>query len=142
MKFFNYFIVSFLFGLFSLSNVFAQSKVNSPATQFVLTYSNEFIFASCVVMLFLGCWLSVTLPTDPTVKPELSTKAKVLSALSGGILAFIFSIHSDKALTLMNPLWIFATAIAFPVTILTLRSRLKSYSNNMTLGSNQQDKGE
>lgn len=134
----KYFITSFLVGLLSLNHVFAQDKQYSPATQFVITYSNEFMFGACVLTLILSCWLSIKLPTDDTVKPELSRQAKVLSALLGGILAFIYSLHRDKGLTLMNPLWIAVAAITLPVTILTLREQFKRYTGSINLDSNQQ----
>lgn len=134
----KYFITSFLLGLFSLNHVFAQDKEYSPATQFVMTYSNEFMFGACILTLILSCWLSIKLPTDDTVKPELSNQAKLLSALLGGILAFIYSLHRDKGLTLMNPLWIAVAAITLPVTIITLRNKFKRYTESIDLNSNQQ----
>lgn len=133
----KYFITSFFVGLLSLNSVFAQDKQYSPATQFVITYSNEFMFGACVLILILSCWLSIKLPTDDMVKPELSNHAKILSALTGGILAFIFSLHRDKGLTLMNPIWIAVAAITLPVTILTLRNKFKRYTDSIDLNSNQ-----
>lgn len=141
MKFFNYFIVSFIVGVLSLNTV-AQAESASPATLFVTTYSNEFTFGLCVLVLILSSWLSIKLPTDQDIKPELSVQAKVLSALTGGILAFIYSLHRDQGLTLMNPIWIAVTAIVFPVTILTSRGKLKRYTDTIDFNGNQQNKGD
>lgn len=142
LKYLKYFVGSFLLGVLSLQNVFAQAKNSSPATQFVVSYGNEFTFGLCILILLLSSWLSIRLPTDETIKPELSLQAKVLAALTGGILAFIYSLHRDQGLTLMNPIWMFVASIAFPVTILTLRSKFKRYTEIMDLSSNQQNKGE
>lgn len=142
MKLIYYFITSFVLWFFSFRNVLAQDKANSPATQFVITYSNEFIFGLCVIILILTSWLSVKLPTDEKVKPELSMQAKIISALIGGILAFIYSLYRDQALTLLNPVFIFVATLTFPVTILTLRGKFKSYTESIDLTRNRQNKGD
>lgn len=139
---FKYSFASFVLSFLGVSLAFAKGRNDSPATQFVISYANEFTFGVCVLILILSSWLSIKLPTDETVKPELSSKAKVLAALTGGILAFIYSLHKDQGLTLMNPVWIFVAAIAFPVTILTLRSKFKQYTESIDLHRNQQNKGD
>jgi len=139
--FLKYIAISFLLSVLSMNvPAMAQTKNDSPATTFVLMYGNEFTFGLCVLVLILSSWLSLKLPSDETVKPEMSSQAKILAALTGGILAFIYSLHKDQGLTLMNPIWIAVAAIVLPVTILTLRSKFKRYTE--TVDFSNQRKGD
>lgn len=122
-----YFILGFIMVLFlTNNNVFAQTVT----TNMVITHSNEFIFVLCVICLVLSCWLSYKLP-DMGQETELPKDVKVISALLGGVLAFSYTLHRDKELTLINPLWITVAAIGLPVTIKILISKLISYANRI-----------
>ena len=71
--FLKYIAISFLLSVLSMNvPAMAQTKNDSPATTFVLMYGNEFTFGLCVLVLILSSWLSLKLPSDDTVKPEMS----------------------------------------------------------------------
>lgn len=123
---FNYLFVGFL-GVFLLMNhsAFAQ---NTTTTDFVIHYKNEFTLGLCLFVLVLSSWLGMRLPTENN-EQDLSKGVKFVTALLGGVLAFIYCLYKDKSLTLLNPIWIFAASLALPVTILNLRAKFKEYTN-------------
>lgn len=127
---FQYLFLGF-FSVFTLLNhsAFAQDTVS---TEFVLLYRNEFTFGLCVFVLFIASWLGMKLPTKNGEK-DLPPGVKFVTALLGGILAFIYCLYKDKSLTLLNPIWITVASIVLPVTILNLRERFNEYSKSIKL---------
>ena len=108
----------------------ALAQANTSSTEFVLFYRNEFTFTLCLLVLALGTWLGVKLPTG-TGERDLSNSVRFVSALLGGILAFTYCLHKDKGLTLLNPLWIVTACIALPLTILTLQDKILAYAKSI-----------
>lgn len=127
---FQYLLLGF-FSVFTLLNhsAFAQDTVS---TEFVLLYRNEFTFGLCVFVLFIASWLGMKLPTKNGEK-DLPSSVKFVTALLGGILAFIYCLYKDKSLTLLNPIWITVASIVLPVTILNLREKFNEYSKSIKL---------
>ena len=117
---FQYLFLGF-FSVFTLLNhsAFAQDTVS---TEFVLLYRNEFTFGLCVFVLFIASWLGMKLPIKNGEK-DLPPGVKFVTALLGGILAFIYCLYKDKSLTLLNPIWITVASIVLPVPILNLREK-------------------
>ena len=127
---FQYLFLGF-FSVFTLLNhsAFAQDTVS---TEFVLLYRNEFTFGLCVFVLFIASWLGMKLPTKNGEK-DLPPGVKFVTALLGGVLAFIYCLYKDKSLTLLNPIWITVASIVLPVTILNLREKFNEYSKSIKL---------
>ena len=127
---FQYLFLGF-FSVFTLLNhsAFAQDTVS---TEFVLLYRNEFTFGLCVFVLFIASWLGMKLPIKNGEK-DLPPGVKFVTALLGGILAFIYCLYKDKSLTLLNPIWITVASIVLPVTILNLREKFNEYSKSIKL---------
>ena len=127
---FQYLFLGF-FSVFTLLNhsAFAQDTVS---TEFVLLYRNEFTFGLCVFVLFIASWLGMKLPTKNGEK-DLPPGVKFVTALLGGILAFIYCLYKDKSLTVLNPIWITVASIVLPVTILNLREKFNEYSKSIKL---------
>ena len=127
---FQYLFLGF-FSVFTLLNhsAFAQDTVS---TEFVLLYRNEFTFGLCVFVLFISSWLGMKLPIKNGEK-DLPPGVKFVTALLGGILAFIYCLYKDKSLTLLNPIWITVASIVLPVTILNLREKFNEYSKSIKL---------
>ena len=127
---FQYLFLGF-FSVFTLLNhsAFAQDTVS---TEFVLLYRNEFTFGLCVFVLFIASWLGMKLPIKNGEK-DLPPGVKFITALLGGILAFIYCLYKDKSLTLLNPIWITVASIVLPVTILNLREKFNEYSKSIKL---------
>ena len=126
------FIITYLIIALGIHPAFAQA--NTASTEFVLFYRNEFTFSLCLVVLVLGTWLGVKLPTGVGER-ELSNSVRFVSALLGGILAFTYCLHKDKGLTLLNPLWIVSACIALPLTILTLQDKILAYAKSIKTGN-------
>ena len=127
---FNYLFVGFL-GVFLLMShsAFAQ---NTATTDFVIHYKNEFTLGLCLFVLVLSSWLGMKLPTENN-EQDLSKGVKFVTALLGGVLAFIYCLYKDKSLTLLNPIWITVASIVLPVTILNLREKFNEYSKSIKL---------
>ena len=137
IKTFKYTFIGFLFTYLSIvvfsHTAFAQTSTQS--TEFVLLYKNEFTFLLCVITLALGSWLGVKLPTM-SGEQELDKSIKFVTALLGGVLAFIYCLQKDKALTLMNPFWIAVVSVTLPLTILTLRDKVLAYAKSIKFTKN------
>ena len=75
------------------------------------------------------------LPADKE-EEDLPQSIKFVTALLGGILAFIYCLYKDNSLTLLNPIWIAMASIVLPVTILSLRTKFKGYTKTIDLPKN------
>ena len=130
---FKYLFLGFV-GVFIIitQSAFAQQTMS---TEFVIFYRNEFTFALCLFVLILSSWLGIKLPADKE-EEDLPQSIKFVTALLGGILAFIYCLYKDNSLTLLNPIWIAVASIVLPVTILSLRTKFKGYTKNIDLHKN------
>lgn len=125
-------MLNILYGLigyivtFSILNLASTHPVQAttPSTLFVIEHSNEFIVLLCVITLFLGTWLGVKLPNE---NERLDYGTKFVSGIFGGLVAFIYCLHRDKGLTLLNPIWVGVTAICLPATIMVIVSKVKDF---------------
>ena len=121
MKYIYFSILGFGFTFLLLANPVVAS---TPTTLFVIEHSNEFTAVLCVLTLTLGTWLGVKLPNQDV---ELSFGMKFVSGLFGGVMAFIYCLHIDKGLTLLNPIWVGAATITMPATIMIILSKIKKF---------------
>lgn len=127
---FGYFLTGFLATLALLSHpAFAHS---TASTEFVLFYKNEFTFGLCLFVLLVSSWLGMKLPAE-NIEKDLPSSVKFVTALLGGVLAFVYCLYKDKSLTLLNPIWITVASIVLPVTILNLREKFNEYSKSIKL---------
>lgn len=78
---------------------------------------NESIFGVCVFFLIVGS-LCGTFYKSPEDHQANHPKAlKFLISVFGGVSAFIYVLHVDKQLTLLNPLWIGAVSFLAPAVV-------------------------
>lgn len=120
----RYIVLGFILTFLSVSLVMSNPVLAStPTTLLVITYKNEFTLVLCFVTMTLGTWLSVKLPDDR----ELSSSMKFVSGLFGGVMAFIYCLHRDKGLTLLNPIWVGVASVCLPATIMILISKVKDF---------------
>ena len=126
----KYLFLGFVAVFFSITHsAFAQQTMS---TEFVIHYRNEFTFALCLFVLLVSSWLGMKLPADKE-EEDLPQSIKFVTALLGGILAFIYCLYKDNSLTLLNPIWIAMASIVLPVTILSLRTKFKGYTKTIDL---------
>ena len=126
----KYLFLGFVAVFFSITHsAFAQQTMS---TEFVIHYRNEFTFALCLFVLIVSSWLGMKLPADKE-EEDLPQSIKFVTALLGGILAFIYCLYKDNSLTLLNPIWIAMASIVLPVTILSLRTKFKGYTKTIDL---------
>lgn len=129
----KYLFLGFVAVFFSITHsAFAQQTMS---TEFVIHYRNEFTFALCLFVLIVSSWLGMKLPADKE-EEDLPQSIKFVTALLGGILAFIYCLYKDNSLTLLNPIWIAVASIILPVTILSLRTKFKGYTKTIDLPKN------
>ena len=121
MKYIYFSLLGFGFTFLLLANPVTAS---TPTTLFVIKHSNEFTVFLCILTLTLGTWLGVKLPNQDV---ELSFGMKFVSGLFGGVMAFIYCLHTDKGLTLLNPIWVRAATITMPATIMIILSKVKKF---------------
>lgn len=97
----------------------------SPLAQLVATYPTELIFFGSMLCLVLGSLLGTFYPVPEDVKKRpMSLGIKFLVSVSFGIMAFIYVLHIDKSLTLLNPLWVGGVAFIAPAIIEIVRAWL------------------
>lgn len=126
-------ILGYIFTFLLLSVFFTNPAfANTQTTVYVLEHSNEFTVFLCLMTLALGSWLGVKLPNSDQ---ELSSGMKFVSGLFGGIMAFIYCLHRDKGLTLLNPIWVGISAVCLPATIMLIISKVQKYVRNYGEGS-------
>lgn len=125
-----------MMGFFGVFMLFTHPAfANTTTTEYVVFYKNEFTLGLCILVLFISSWLSMKLPTDKG-ETDLDPSIKFVTAMLGGLLAFIYCLHKDKDLTLLNPIWVAVVAIVLPVAILNIRSRLKEYTSKLKIDKN------
>lgn len=78
---------------------------------------NESIFGVCVFFLSIGTLLGVFYKSPEENQNPLTWYFKGLASLFGGVAAFIYVLHNDKQLTLLNPLWVGAVSFLSPAVI-------------------------
>lgn len=113
---------------FSILNT-ATASTNT--TLFVIEHRNEFTLFLCIITLILGTWLGVKLPNQ---NKEMTFEMKLISGLFGGILAFIYCLHRDKGLTLLNPIWVGVSSICLPATIMIIISKIRTWVEKYEVG--------
>ncbi len=79
-------------------------------------YADELIIAACLVCLMLGTLLGAYFPDDEGIKP-LAKPVKALSSLFLGVIAFLYVLHVDQKLTIINALWVGGVAFVAPAMI-------------------------
>ena len=96
-----------------------------PIVNLVATYPTELIFFGSILCLFLGSLLGTFYPVPEDVKKRpMSLSIKFLVSVSFGIVAFIYVLHIDKGLTLLNPLWVGGVAFIAPAIVEIVRAWL------------------
>lgn len=89
---------------------------------YIMVNQTESIFALCVLCLICGVLIGTFYPSPEDTPKNLPLWLKFIISTSGGILAFIYVLHADKQLTILNPLWVWAVSFLFPAVIEILRS--------------------
>lgn len=83
-------------------------------------YADELIVFGSIVCLLIGAFLGVKYPAPESETP-LAPSVKAAASILGGISAFIYVLHVDKQLTLLNPLWVGGVAFVAPAIIQIIR---------------------
>ncbi len=98
---------------------------DSPLVNLAATYPTELIFGGSILCLILGSLLGTFYPVPDDVKKQpMSLGIKFLVSISFGIVAFIYVLHVDKSLTLVNPLWVGGVAFIAPAIVEIVRAWL------------------
>lgn len=105
----------------------------SPLADLVAEYPTELIFFGSILCLLLGSLLGTFYPVPEDVKKRpMSLGIKFLVSVSFGVIAFIYVLHIDKGLTLLNPVWVGGVAFIAPAIIEIVRAWLiKAVSSKM-----------
>lgn len=96
-----------------------------PIVNLVATYPTELILFGSILCLFLGSLLGTFYPVPEDVKKRpMSLGIKFLVSVSFGVIAFIYVLHVDKGLTLLNPVWVGGVAFIAPAIVEIVRAWL------------------
>jgi len=114
----------------------------SALTTATIYYQNEVILAVSVVTMLIGAWLAAY--WKPPIELEMhikrnSTVVNIVSGIAGGIVAFLYMLHTTQKLTVLHPVWVFgisfATPLALQVAAPILARVLSKYLNKFFGGS-------
>lgn len=83
----------------------------------VLVNPNESIFGACILCLFLGVLMGTFYESPEDSPKPIPLGLKCIISIAGGVFAFIWVLHNDKQLTLLNPLWVGAVSFLSPAII-------------------------
>lgn len=104
--------------LMSLLTICTVANAASPLTTASIYYSNEIITAACVLTAVLGAYLAAYWK-PPTDLAELLTMNsnlnKFLLGIAGGVVSFLYVLHTNNRLTVLHPAWVLCVAIITPV---------------------------
>lgn len=105
----------------------------SPLADLVAGYPTELIFFGSILCLILGSLTGTFYPVPEDVKKRpMSLGIKFLVSVSFGVIAFIYVLHIDKGLTLLNPVWVGGVAFIAPAIVEIVRAWLiKAVSSKM-----------
>lgn len=102
-----------------------QHGYASPVENAVDHYPSELILGACMICWILGSLLGAYYPVPEELKQKpMSVNLKLLVSISGGIAAFIYLLCVDKALILINALWIGGVSFVAPAIIQAVQSLL------------------
>jgi hypothetical protein len=105
--------------------VLMQSGYASPIENTITQYPSELILSACIVCWILGSLLGAYYPVPEELQQKpMSINLKILVSFTGGIVAFIYLISVDKALILINALWIGGVSFVAPAIIQAVQSLL------------------
>lgn len=92
----------------------------SPLTTAAIYYSNEVITVACVFTAVLGAYLAAFWkpPTDVADLLTMNSSLnKFLLGIAGGVVAFLYVLHTNNRLTVLHPAWVLCVAVITPVAV-------------------------
>lgn len=126
----------------AVQSVPVEQAHQSALTTATIYYQNEVILAVSVITMLIGAWLAAY--WKPPIELEVYTKrnttlVNIMTGVAGGIVAFLYMLHTTQKLTVLHPVWVFgisfATPLALQVAAPILVRLLSKYLNKFFGGS-------
>lgn len=111
----------------SMRKAFASSVSNEVFEQLAQTHSTSMLIGACAAFWLIGAVVGTYYPTPDDMKStEISLWLKFLICITGGLAAFMWSVHSDGNINLLTPLWVGGVAFVSPHLIQVIPSIIKT----------------
>ncbi|MCK4090636.1 hypothetical protein [Acinetobacter radioresistens] len=110
-----------------VNQVLAQSGASGSKTNlgaFALQYSDELLAVACLILLVLSSAIGVFYKTPVYGGKPLSLWLKAPICVTGGFVAFLYSLYLDKSLTLLTPIWVGGVSFIAPAIIHLIHAAL------------------
>jgi len=83
-------------------------------------YATEIILAVCFIVWLMSVAISTAYKPPMSLDNDLPKPLKAVIAMLGGILALLYAIHVDKAISVLHPFWVVVVTIMAPATFTLL----------------------
>lgn len=90
---------------------------NEMIRYFSTLYSDVILIVSCVVLLVFGSTIGYFFPTPKYGAKPFPKPIKLMISVFGGILAFIYYVHTEKNITPAVVIWVAGVSFVFPAII-------------------------
>lgn len=105
----------------------AATISNDMFEQLAQTHSTSMLIGACAAFWLIGAVVGTYYPTPDDMKStEISLWLKFLICITGGLAAFMWSVHSDGNINLLTPLWVGGVAFVSPHLIQVIPSIIKT----------------
>ncbi|HCA5287670.1 TPA: hypothetical protein MW252_003815 [Acinetobacter nosocomialis] len=96
---------------------YIQNHKKHVLSSIAVQYSDELIVIACIVLLILCSVIGVFYRTPVYGGKPIPLLLKIPICVTGGLFAFLYCLHIDKALTLFTPFWVGGISFISPAII-------------------------
>jgi len=92
----------------------------SALTTATIYYQNEVILAVSIFTMLLGAWLAAYWKPPAELEAYIkrnTTFVNIAAGIAGGIVAFLYMLHTTQKLTVLHPVWVFGISFATPLAL-------------------------
>ncbi len=90
---------------------------NETIRTFSTLYSDVILIASCIVLMIFGSTIGYFFPTPKYGAKPFPKPIKLMISVFGGVLAFVYYIHTEKNITPAVIIWVAGVSFVFPAII-------------------------
>lgn len=90
---------------------------NETIRNFSTLYSDVILITSCIVLMIFGLTIGYFFPTPKYGAKPFPKPIKLMISVFGGVLAFVYYVHTEKNITPAVIIWVAGVSFVFPAII-------------------------